>query len=242
MTLVKISGIVLRLFKKEELFSMIERAIAEKNKKIIICTDFRLINYCSRLSNSFLDNAVYYPDSTGTYIVLKTIFRSRSQGFKKLVSTDIHYELLQIANKKKLSVYLIGSTDKILSLFVKKIRNEYPKIKITGYQNGYNSINQNVLEKINSLNPDILLVGMGVPKQELWVNDNYDRLNVNLIVTVGAFFSFYSGEINRAPKLLRTLSLEWLVRLINEPVRLWKRYFVEYPHFVFNIIKERITK
>ncbi|MHB8904890.1 MAG: WecB/TagA/CpsF family glycosyltransferase [Melioribacteraceae bacterium] len=242
MTLVKISGIVLSLFKKEELLSLIVRVIAEKNKNAVFCTDFRLINYCSKLSNCFFDNATYYPDSTGIYIVLKTLFIKESKDFKKLVSTDLHYELLRIANQKKLSLYLLGGTDEILFSFVKKLRKEYPRINITGYQNGYDSINPNALKKINLMNPDILLVGMGVPKQEIWVSKHFNELNVSLILTVGAFFSFYSDNTNRAPKIFRYLSLEWLYRLFQEPGRLWKRYFVEYPFFVYNVIKERITK
>jgi len=240
---VDLLNLKLQLFHEDELYSLMKRSFLKKEKTSIFYCDFRLLNYnLKNFLNINSKNIFCYPDSTGVYFVLKLMLNLSSGRFNKLISTDINVELLKIANDNSLSLFLLGSEDKILQLFINRVSKDYPNIRIVGCRNGYENLEDNVIENINYYNPDILLVGMGVPKQELWVIDNFDKLNAKLIITVGAFFSLYSGHIRRAPTPLRTLSLEWLVRLINEPARLWKRYFVEYPFFVFNVIKERITK
>ncbi len=240
---INLLNIKLNLFQKEELYSLMKKSFLQKEKTSIFYCDFRLLNYSSKnLINVNNKNIFCYPDSTGVYIVLKLLLPRSVARFNKLISTDINIELLKIANDNNLSLFLLGSKNEILQLFIYQVSQDYPNIRIVSSRNGYENMNDTVLENINDCNPDILLVAMGVPKQELWVIENYNKLNANLIITVGAFFSLYSGYIRRAPKLLRTLSLEWLVRLINDPAGLWKRYFVEYPFFVFNVIKERITK
>ncbi len=240
---IDLHNLKLYLFQEDELYSLMKKSFLQKEKTSIFYCDFRLLNYSFQKSLNFISKNIYcYPDSTGVYIILKLLLPRIFPRFKKLISTDIYIELLKIANDNNLSLFLLGNENEILQLFIYQVSHDYPNIKFVGSVNGYGNLTNSVVEKINDCHPDILLVGMGVPKQELWVIENYNKLNANLIITVGAFFSLYSGHIRRAPKLLRTLSLEWLVRLINDPARLWKRYFVEYPFFVFNVIKERITK
>lgn len=240
---IELLNLKLHLFQKDDLYALIKKSFIQKEKTSIFYCDFRLLNYNLKNELNVKGKNIYcYPDSTGVYFTLKLLLSRYASSFKKLISTDINIELLKIANEHNLSLFLLGSKEEVLQLFINQVSQNYPNIRIVGYLNGYGDLKDNVVEKINDCNPDILLVGLGVPKQELWIIENYDKLNTKLIITVGAFFSLYSGHIRRAPKLLRTLSLEWLVRLINEPARLWKRYFVEYPFFVFNVIKEQITK
>lgn len=91
--------------------------------------------------------------------------------------------------------------------------------------------NQDVLKDIHSYGPQILLVGMGMPRQESWVMDNWDSLSGNAILCCGAALDYFSGEIPTPPRWMGQLGLEWLYRLGSEPKRLWHRYLVE-PWFV----------
>ena len=240
---INILGMSLLLLKKEEVIELVEQSIVEKgNSKIIFCTDFRLL-YHNRLHPFIFSNdIIYYPDSLGVFLVLKALYFKQTAGFKKLVSTDIHLEILGSANQNKRSIFLVGSTDEVLNSFTKMLRDCFPKIKLLGSRNGFYEFCESDIKVINSTRPDILLVGMGVPRQELWVMENYQRLNAGCIITVGAFFSFYSGKTKRAPKFLRKLSLEWLHRFLQEPARLWRRYLLEYPKFFFNTVFERLKK
>ena len=241
--MISILGFPLHLYSKENIYSIIKKALSQKTKTAFLYTDFRLLNYNYRNRNPIDNrNILFYPDSTGVWIILKLFFPNVSSGFKKLVSTDIHSELLKIANENHSSLFLMGSTNNILNSFIERASIEYPGIKIFGSINGYNELNEYTISKINTFRPDILLIGMGVPKQELWIFKNLDNINANVILTVGAFFSFYSGHLKRAPKIFRKLSLEWSYRLIQEPSRLWKRYFLEYPTFAIHVIIEEIKK
>jgi len=98
-----------------------------------------------------------------------------------------------------------------------------------------NVANSEVVEKINSFKPDILLVAYGMKKQEFWINDNLDKLEVGLVMGVGRSFDYYSGELKRAPNWVRNMGMEWLYSLIKEPKRI-KRQLV-LPKFWWKVIQ-----
>ncbi len=99
-----------------------------------------------------------------------------------------------------------------------------------------------LVERINAAAPDVLWVGLGAPKQEYWAADHESRLNVPLILPVGAAFDFYSGRIRRAPDWMRRIGLEWLFRLATEPRRLWRRYLMTNGQFMLLVLKEEVTR
>ena len=86
----------------------------------------------------------------------------------------------------------------------------------------------------------ILFVGMGTPKQEEWIYNNIQSLKCNVAIGVGGLFDFYSGSKLRAPSMLRKIHLEWAFRLLYEPQRLWKRYIIGIPHFIYLVIRQRL--
>lgn len=125
-----------------------------------------------------------------------------------------------------LSVYLIGSTEESINIAVSRIKHKFNKLNIIGFHSGYFSKKKEaiIITEINRLKPTVLLVGMGPPKQELWIDQNFKNLDVKIFWAVGALFDVISNTIPRAPKWMRMLGLEWLHRLIQEPRRLWRRY------------------
>lgn len=236
------NDIPLKLLSKESLFKQIDECVRNKLKAAILCSDYRLLRYNNNTPIEIKGNFIFYPDSTGIFIILKTLWNRKVKYFKKLVSTDIHFEILTTADQNNYNIFLFGDTTEVLEQAVRKIQKEHKNIRILGYQNGFNYTDEKLINKINELKPDLLLVGMGVPKQELWVIKNYPKLTTCVIITVGAFFSFYSGKIKRAPKVFRTLSLEWLFRIFQEPFRLVSRYFIEFPLFLYISVKKRIEE
>ena len=96
------------------------------------------------------------------------------------------------------------------------------------------SLNENLefISQINDLNPDIIWVGLGAPKQEKWMYENYQKLNKGIMIGVGAGFDYLAGETHHAPDWMKNYSLEWLYRLIQEPQRLWKRYLITNSLFI----------
>ena len=97
---------------------------------------------------------------------------------------------------------------------------------------------QEIVNKINQAKPDVLWVGLGLPKQERWIYQHKDKLNVPVIIGVGAAFKFLAGTKKRAPKFVGNLGFEWLWRLLTEPKVVWKRVFIDMPYFFWLIVKD----
>jgi N-acetylglucosaminyldiphosphoundecaprenol N-acetyl-beta-D-mannosaminyltransferase len=98
-----------------------------------------------------------------------------------------------------------------------------------------------VVARINAAAPDVVWVGLSTPKQERWMREHRDRLNVPLMLGVGAAFDLNTGRLKQAPKWMRERGLEWLFRLLAEPKRLWRRYLVQGSRFVWNVLLELTT-
>ena len=150
-------------------------------------------------------------------------------------------------NNSKLPVVMFfGSSEKVLKLIRKRMNKEYPLLQVCTYSPPYKRVfsdedNRNMIEAINKAQPDLLWVGMTAPKQEKWIYDHWDELNINCHVgCIGAVFDFYAGTIKRAPIWWQNHSLEWLYRLLQEPKRMWKRYLLGNPLFIYNVFKEWI--
>ena len=101
-----------------------------------------------------------------------------------------------------------------------------------------NSENENYISIINNSNADIIWVGLGAPKQEKWMYENYKYINKGIMIGIGAGFDYLAGSTKHAPEWMKNYSLEWLYRLIQEPGRLWKRYLITNTLFLFYITLE----
>ena len=145
--------------------------------------------------------------------------------------------------KKK--VMFLGSSEEVLA----KIRQEasyiYHNIEVVTYSPPYKAEfsdedNIAMVEAINNANPDLLWIGMTAPKQEKWVYEHWDELDIHCHVgTIGAVFDFFAGTVRRAPEWWQKHGLEWLYRLLSEPRRMWRRYLIGNVLFLWNIIKEK---
>jgi N-acetylglucosaminyldiphosphoundecaprenol N-acetyl-beta-D-mannosaminyltransferase len=113
-------------------------------------------------------------------------------------------------------------------------------LKIAGTHSGYFAASEEsaLIAKINRSGAAILLVGLGAPRQDMWIADNLWRLSPPVKIGVGGLFDFYSDRISRAPQWMREIGLEWLWRLIMEPRRMWRRYVVGNPLFLFRVWRE----
>jgi N-acetylglucosaminyldiphosphoundecaprenol N-acetyl-beta-D-mannosaminyltransferase len=99
-----------------------------------------------------------------------------------------------------------------------------------------------IIKTINVMAPDVLWVGIGCPKQELWMHDHKEKLNVPIMVGVGAAFDFLAGTKPQAPAWMRNNGFEWLFRLMTEPKRLWRRYLVNNTLFIYHVGMELLSR
>ena len=145
---------------------------------------------------------------------------------------------------KKKRVMFMGSSEKVLELIRKKAAQVYPNIEVVTYSPPYkpefsDEDNRAIIEAINRANPDLLWIGMTAPKQEKWTYSHWNELNIHCHVgTIGAVFDFFAGTYKRAPQWWQEHSLEWLYRLMKEPKRMWRRYVLGNPLFLWNIVRE----
>jgi len=177
-------------------------------------------------------------DGIGIYFAVKFF------GFKNIEmynGTEMNEKIIYYLAKNNIPLFIIGGRFSQVEIQEYSTKHE---LDIVGYQNGFfqESDFEYAIEKIENSKAQAILVGMGVPKQELLAFKLSKRINVNLIHCVGNFFEFSLGKKTRAPKFLRNKGMEWLFRLITEPKRLWKRYLVGIPVFTFRIIKMKFNK
>ncbi|MGO1581475.1 MAG: WecB/TagA/CpsF family glycosyltransferase [Peptoniphilaceae bacterium] len=171
--------------------------------------------------------------------------RMRKKPLKERVTGfDVSMELLNICEKEGYSLYLLGTKPEYIKKAYDNLKSERPKINLLGYHDGYfkgahlglpgHDEEKAVLKEINSLNPDIIFLGMGYPKQEIWINSNKDKLNTKLIIGNGGVIDIIAGEAKRAPDIFIKLNLEWFYRLISDPSRIKRQIAI--PKFLISVL------
>lgn len=141
-------------------------------------------------------------------------------------------------------VMFMGSSEKVLAKIKERAAVDYPNLEVVTYSPPYKpdfsqEDNAAIIKAINDADPDLLWIGMTAPKQEKWAYQHWNELNIHCHVgTIGAVFDFYAGTAQRAPTWWQEHSSEWLYRLVKEPRRMWRRYVIGNPLFLWNIYRE----
>lgn len=157
---------------------------------------------------------------------------SREKGFqdaKRVTGPDLMQEILKKSGEKKWKHYFYGSTQETLDMLKEKLAERYPDAEVVGmYSPPFRELtpqeDAQIVKDINAANPDFVWVGLGAPKQERWMAAHEDRVQA-LMIGVGAAFDYEAGNIKRAPEWMQKANLEWLYRMMQDPKRLFKRYF-----------------
>ena len=148
--------------------------------------------------------------------------------------TDMLPHICEAAQAQGISIYFLGAKPGVAIATAKNLRKQYPLIRIAGAEHGYFDQCEaiKVVKRINQSDAGILLLAMGSPVQEKWLQDNAPKLNCRTALAVGGLFDFYSGKISRAPMWMRELGLEWVWRLMQEPKSKFNRYVIGNPLFL----------
>jgi alpha-1,3-mannosyltransferase len=194
------------------------------------------IAYTARDFRQALQTSVVFNDGFGVDIASRLLFGSRFPD--NLNGTDFTPLYLD-KTKHRFRIFLLGGRrgvpDRALCEFAKR----FPQHSFVGCRDGYFSHTQNlaIVNEISELGTDVVLVALGNPKQEIWLAENLAQTGCTLGFGVGALFDFNAGAVHRAPQWVRTIRFEWLYRLLQEPQRLWRRYILGNPTFLFRIIR-----
>lgn len=172
---------------------------------------------------------------------LSTVGRRRgAKDMRRTTGPSYMEEILKISAQHGWKHYFYGSKQETLDKLKAKLELLYPGLRIVGmYSPPFRLMTEDedreIVNIINESSPDFLWVGLGAPKQERWMAEHQGRVN-GLMVGVGAAFDYFAGNIKRAPGWMQKANLEWLYRLIQDPKRLWKRYFVTNRKFIWNAV------
>ena len=149
--------------------------------------------------------------------------------------------LCREAARRGLRVFLLGARPGVAAEAARRMEESFPGLQVVGTRHGYFTPEQNpeVCAEIARSGADLVLVGLGAPRQDLWLERYHRALGFSVVVGVGGLFDFYSGRIRRAPAAWRELGLEWLWRLRCEPGRLWSRYVLGNPLFLWRVLRHR---
>ncbi len=180
------------------------------------------------------------PDGQPIVWALNFFYRTKLKS--RVIGRIITYHVLKKADKAGLKVYLYGSTRDTLEKFEQYINKEFPNIEICGihadrFREATEEEDQEDIQKINGSNANLVLVGRGCPRQEVWVANHIGSVHAPMMA-VGAAFDFLAGNSVIAPSWMQRNGLEWLFRLMQEPSRLWKRYLFTNSYFIFLFVRQ----
>ena len=190
------------------------------------------------------DAALSLPDGEPLSIV------SRRRGYReaeRVTGPDLMEEMFMKGQEGNgLKHYFYGGTQDTLDRLKEILKNKYPNLQIAGmYSPPFRTLTkeekQEDVERINQSGADIIWIGLGAPKQENWMYEHKGLLQ-GVCIGVGAGFDYHAGKIKRAPKWMQKISMEWFVRLLQDPKRLWKRYLVTNAKFIWYAMKETKMK
>ena len=215
-------------------------------------TDKTLINtinqysYCigqtdSEFKKALQGSDILLPDGMAIVAAIQVLSKKK---IKKIAGSDVHQFLLNNLNERGGSCFYLGSSETTLLKIKERIALDFPNIKVNTFSPPYKSEfsakeNQEMINAVNNLKPDILFIGMTAPKQEKWAFQNKEQLDAKIICCIGAVFDFYAGTVMRPNPFWIKIHLEWLIRLLKEPKRLWKRYLYYGPVFIISILRKK---
>lgn len=242
----KVFGIKLDALEASEVIERIEswiRSSSQETAKYICVTNVRSVvvaqkdPYMKKITNQ---SDISVCDG------MPLVWAGRLKKFKlkeRVSGFTLMDETLAVAQDKGYTNYFYGSTNPVLKKLTVNIRAKYPKLKVSGvYSPPFRPLDKTekkeVINNINNSGADIVWVGLGYPKQEIWMYEFKGHIKCPVLIGVGAVFDFFSGNKKQAPCWMKNAGLEWFFRLLCEPKRLWKRYLIGNSIFMWLFLKE----
>ena len=213
--------------------------MGEKRQVMYVNTDCMLLSRKNETYRQVLNRCdLVYADGVGV------VWGARLWGHNlpgRSTGADFLLEFCEVFAKNGLRVFLLGAKDPVAKEAAAKLSEKVAGLQIVGTHHGYftQEDTQTVIDAVNAVQPHIIIVGMGAPYQEIWMDTNRDKFDAPVLWGVGGLFDFISGRTKRGPQWLLDNGLEWLCRLVVEPGRLWRRYLLGNTKFVLYLLWSR---
>lgn len=240
-----IAGVHVHPLRQQELLQWIIHMInAQQQVTVMYCNAYaiNLAQHDNTFRQALNSATVTFCDGYGVKLAADWLGQPVPERF---TPPDWIIDLVALCVQQDYRLFLLGGKPGIVARAARRLQQQFPTIEIMthhGYFEPDGSENAAVIRSINAFEPHILLVGMGMPRQEQWVQTNLPNLAVPVAMTVGALFDYLAEEIPRGPRWLTDHGLEWLCRLVIEPRRLWRRYVLGNPYFVWLVVRQMLSK
>ncbi len=237
----KIIGVNIDSLTMQETVKLVEKYIKTKTPLHLMGVNADKINEAKK--DSYMQkivNSCGIINADGASVILASKYLKKELP-ERVAGIDLMQELVKLCSKKNYSVYLLGAKEEIVQETGKVLKQAYKNLHIVGIHNGYFKESEwnDISEELKIKNPDIVFVGITSPIKEYLIEFLQNNGNNSVFMGVGGSFDVISGNIPRAPKWMQKMNLEWLFRMLNEPKRLFKRYFVGNRIFIQNVLKEK---
>jgi len=236
-------GIKVNVLTKDELVDRVLEFALSGKRKVITYLNAHCVNVAftdgeyKKILN--LSDIVH---ADGMSVVWASLFLRRPLP-ERVNIFDFSDKIFEKITEKGIKLYFLGGRKAVVRRAVENLRKEFFSINVLGFHNGYftDSEGKEIIKEINALRPNILIVGMGIPKQEKWIFKHLDGLEVNLCWLAGSgMFDNLSGSIRTAPRWMGHVGLEWLHKLCQDPRRLWRRYLIGNPFFIYRVLECKV--
>ena len=238
-----ILGVPISVSTVPKVAELLDARFERDSSSLVAFANAHLLNtaYRNERLRTILRKSLVFNDGIGVDIASFMLYGSTFP--QNLNGSDFTPRYLQ-TTRHRYRVFLLGSRTGVAERAGQYFSKRFPQHWIVGCHHGYFQKEDTVkiVDMIKASNADIILVGMGNPRQEFWLADNLEATGCRLAFGVGALFDFVTGEVRRAPPSVRSARLEWVYRLIQEPSRLWRRYLVGNLLFIFRVLVQRLSR
>ncbi|MCL2664546.1 MAG: WecB/TagA/CpsF family glycosyltransferase [Defluviitaleaceae bacterium] len=238
---VNINGIYFDKLTYAQTLHIFENFLANDRSNVVVTPNPEAVMLAQKnesFKKSLLAADLCLPDAVGIIIasrILNKKIKSRVTG------CDAAHILLNYLSKTDKSIFFLGAADGVAELAAKKMQKKFPGLRVAGTHHGYfDGDNETaLLDTLRRVRPDVLLLGMSMPKQEIWAEKNRG-LPVKIIMCLGGTLDIMSGNVKRAPKFFRMMGLEWFYRLVSQPKR--AKRMLALPKFILLTLKQKFSK
>jgi N-acetylglucosaminyldiphosphoundecaprenol N-acetyl-beta-D-mannosaminyltransferase len=244
---VNILGIPVSSLTMDELFSDWERVIQEGPKAQVCITPVNSIlaaRATARVQEIYKNADYVLCDGVPVKWASEFLGTPIKQ---RITGLDVLPRIFPFALKNDFSIFLLGASPGVAETLKQVMEAKHPGVQIVGtFVPPFRAVfseeeNEQMIQAINAVKPDMLLVSLTAPKQDIWIAENLEKLDTHVAIGIGGAFEVAAGMIKRAPVWMQKAGLEWFYRFLQEPKRMFKRYFVEAPVFIPLIIKQRFN-
>jgi N-acetylglucosaminyldiphosphoundecaprenol N-acetyl-beta-D-mannosaminyltransferase len=227
-------GVKVHAVTMPELNDRMRRAIETRQKMIVANHNTHsvyLYHHDERMRSLYEHASLCHVDGMALIFIAKVVGKPLERR-NRITYVDWLPQLMAEANRNCWRIFYLGSKPDVLAEGVRRLRTSYPDVVIESHHGYFDPSSTSsealkVVGRINGFKPDLLMVGMGMPRQEHWILDHFEVLDVSGILCAGACLDYVAGHVPTPPRWMGRIGLEWLHRLANDPRRLWRRYLIE---------------